>query len=124
MELVVPIAGLAAVWAVGLLNIRQVRRLLAEMRVLLTAHLRRLERMQNAMAHGVSAVHRSLERMRRDAAEGAGLALLPRGSREVTPDPRKACHQHARVMLWATSRSKGYRRRSTTSSGGGRRRKG
>src|SRR5688500_20125162 len=102
MELIVPITGFMAVCAVALVNLRQVRRLIAEIKVLLNAHLRRLERMQNAMAHGVSSVHRSLERMRRDLAEGAGVAVL--GPRSRHTSRAEACHQHARVMLWATSR--------------------
>ena len=121
MELIVPIAGLVAVWTVAFYNLRQVRRLIADIKALLNAHLRRLERMQNAMAHGVASVHRSLERMRRDVSEGAGVAVLGPCHRHATRVG--ACHQHARVMLWATSRSRGYRRRSTRSSGGGRRRR-
>lgn len=111
MEAIVLVATLAAAWGMAFLNLRQVRRLLAEMKVLLDAHLRRLERMQNAMAHGVARVHRSLERMRRDAAQGAGVAVLgPRPSTEPRRAAR-ACHQHASGILMATSRSRRYRRR-------------
>src|SRR5688572_15541259 len=113
MELIVPITGLVAVGAVAFYNLRQVRGLIAEIKVLLNAHLRRLERMQNAMAHGLASVHRSLERMRRDVSEGAGVAVL--GPRPRHSARAEACHQHARVMLWATSRSRAYRRRSTRS---------
>ncbi len=120
MEYVSVAITLAGATAMGLYNLRQVRRLLRDLRAMVRAHLARVERMQVTVGHGIASVQRSLDRIQQEPG-GGGVAVA--GPSRRSSGRAEACRQDARAMLWATSRSRTYGRRPAKT-GDARRREG